>query len=97
MVRAEPDIRVRGQVAHDVGARHLRRHALALPRVAAHEPEPGIRQRRLDELLLAGREVVVADDVVPITSRRSTRLLPMNPAAPVTKTRISVKPVTHYS
>ena len=71
------------------GGRRSRRRAIAAAqRRAGRACRPrragsaGCRRRVVEELLLAGREVVVARRRRgPSASRRSTRLLPMNPAA----------------
>jgi hypothetical protein len=54
--------------------------------VATDEFEIGILFRQREELRLAGGEVVPADDFAARGRSRSTRLLPMKPAAPVKKT-----------
>jgi hypothetical protein len=62
---AKADIGIGGEVDNEVRALHRWGNLGGMQQVAAHRAEVRMRQRAVQELRLAGREIVEADDDVP--------------------------------
>jgi hypothetical protein len=72
-------------VKHNVGAHHRIHQRGRIKDVPLDKGEVRLTPRLGEELRNSGRHVVVATTRKPIASKRSTRVLPMNPAAPMTR------------
>jgi hypothetical protein len=66
---AEAHVGIRGKVEDGVGPTNRVGQILRLHQVTPDEPEPGRLLRLGQKLLLPGREVVVADDVVAVSQQ----------------------------
>ena len=86
MLGAETDVGVGGQVEDEVAAGHRGVKAVPVERIAMDEAKARISAGLVDEFRPAGRRLSHPTTCRPMASNRSTRLLPMKPAAPVTKT-----------
>ena len=86
MLNPEPDIGVGRQMENKVAAPHGVRQGLQVQRIAFNQGEGGMLFSALKN---SGRPVEKLSQpmtVLPFSNNASTRLLPINPLAPVTKT-----------
>ena len=86
MFEAEADVGIGGEVENEIAPGHRLRQRREVKVIAANEFEIRMIPRGRQKFILAGGKIVPADDAFAAGSRRSTRLLPMKPAAPVTNT-----------
>ena len=86
MVEAKADVGIRGQMENKIATGHRFFQSRRIEVVSFDEFETRILERTGEKFILAGGEIVPTDTVLPSAKSQSTRLLPINPAAPVTKT-----------